>query len=72
MHTHSIHVCDNVSCTNHMPLPISVTDERYVTVIKDGELLQIKRHLYQRHDGTNFYLCDACHAAVEMVVRPRR
>lgn len=62
-----ITICENKICTYHIPLAISRSDDPYVNVFKDGGRVRVERHLYAKRDGVKVFLCDVCHAAVEMV-----
>jgi len=65
-------ICENERCTYHRPLPVKDAGAPYIDTIEDGERVRVERHLYISRDGSkrDFFLCDVCHAAVEMVVTP--
>jgi hypothetical protein len=63
-------ICDNPRCTYHRPLPARDAGAPYVDTYDDGQqIVRVTRYLYQSHDGRReFFLCDVCHDAVEMVL----
>lgn len=64
-------ICENERCTYHRPLTVKDAGAPYVDTVEDGERVRVERHLYRSRDGKrDFFLCDVCHAAVQMVVTP--
>ena len=64
-------ICENSRCTYHRHLPVKDAGAPYIDTIEDGERVRVERHLYRSRDGKrDFFLCDVCHAAVQMVVTP--
>ena len=64
-------ICENERCTYHRPLFVKDAGALYIDTLEDGERMRVDRYLYRSHDGKrDFFLCDVCHAAVEMVVTP--
>ncbi len=64
-------ICENEHCAYHRPLPVKDAGAPYVDTVEDGERVRVERHLYRSRDGKrDFFLCDVCHAAVQMVVTP--
>ena len=62
-------ICENKSCTYHRPIQAKNTRAPYIDTIENGERVRVGRHLYRSRDGKrDFFLCDVCHAAVQMVV----
>lgn len=56
--------CDNAQCEYHVKEQCKTLE-----VDDGGERKQVHRHLYVSFAfGRNFFLCDVCHAAVQMVV----
>lgn len=60
-------ICANQSCAYHQKLPVKDKRTHYVMMIEDGDVVCVNRHMY-RSNVTEFYLCDICHEAVQMVV----
>ncbi len=61
------YLCHNEHCSNHIKLHTKNAADACIYVRTDGELERIERHMYRSPDGKNtFFLCDVCHAAVEM------
>ena len=64
-------ICENERCMYHRPLFVKDAGALYIDTLEDGERMRVDRYLYRSHDGKrDFFLCDVCHAAVEMVVTP--
>lgn len=64
-------ICENERCTYHRPLPTKDAGAPYIDTIEDGERVRVERYLYRNYGGAReFFLCDVCHAAVQMVVTP--
>ena len=64
-------ICANPSCAYHEPIPVADTRTRYVYVMEGREMVKVDRILYRRRDGSHeFFLCDVCSAAVQMVAGP--
>ena len=64
-------LCENEHCAYHRPLPVKDAGAPYVDTVEDGERVRVERYLYRSRDGKrDFFLCDICHAAVQMVVTP--
>lgn len=66
-------LCDNDICTHHVPIPGRDENSlRAVVIDADGERRTFERHLYVQNMGVaKVYLCDYCHAAVQLVMGPR-
>lgn len=61
-------ICDNNRCTYHRPLQDKYAGNQYVETVEDGEVVRVERHMYRpRSGGQEFFLCDVCHAAAQMV-----
>ena len=64
-------ICENERCSYHRPLPVKDAGAPYIDTMEDGERVRVERYLYRSRDGKrDFFLCDVCHAAVQMVVTP--
>ena len=62
-------VCENKGCSYHKP--ISNVSAPYVDMAENGEVRRVVRHLYRSKSSAHeFYLCDVCHNAVQMVLKP--
>lgn len=57
-------ICENKSCTYHLPLPLKDAWVSYVTVSDNLNPVRVNRHLYRWH-GVDIFLCDVCHRAVQ-------
>lgn len=61
-------VCDNEKCSYHTRLLTSDARAPYVYVAEGDERVKVYRHIYRSLDSQHeFYLCDVCHAAAQMV-----
>lgn len=64
-------ICENERCTYHHPLPVKDDWASYIDTMDGDERVRVERYLYRSRDGKrDFFLCDICHAAVQMVVTP--
>lgn len=58
----------NNRCAHHCELLTNDAKTHYVYAVEDGERVLVERYLYRSRDGKReFFLCDICHAAVDMV-----
>lgn len=62
-------ICANVRCAYNRPTPSKGAGAPCIYIVEDGEQRRVDRHLYRDRDGNReFFLCDVCHGAVQMVV----
>jgi hypothetical protein len=62
-------VCENPLCSRNEPMPSS-ENLSSVVLIEEGYRTLVNRHLYRCQPGMEFWLCDVCHSAVQLVVSP--
>lgn len=60
-------ICDNPECAYHQPLPHRESTVMVVEVVDGHDRVSITRHMYRNNAGFTLFLCDACHAAVQLV-----
>lgn len=66
------HICDNERCTYHQPIPERRAKAPSFEILEDGERVLVDRFLYRSRDGKReLFLCDVCHAAVQLVAAQR-
>lgn len=62
-------ICDNQECSYNRKAPYSWKNYGYVDVMEGDDVVRVNRHLYKSNGPKEFefYLCDVCHSAVQMV-----
>jgi hypothetical protein len=64
-----MNICDNKICTYNEQVAFINSDAPYIDVVKGGKNIRVYRYLYKNSTGAvRFFLCDVCHAAVQMVI----
>lgn len=65
------YICENPKCRYHKPTPVNSEDDSYIDLYENGGFVRVKRHKYRSIvNRCDFYLCDTCHKAVQMVREP--
>lgn len=59
-------ICDNQKCGHHIRISESLLRYRY---IEGGVEYEGSRYLYRSRAGKDIFLCESCHAAVELIAR---
>lgn len=66
-----LNICENSMCQYHKPVPESLDDNSQIVRVSNGvSYKEVQRFFYKincRYGG--FYLCESCHAAINLVMR---
>lgn len=64
-------LCDNEKCRYHVPFKTTTGREPVIRTVENGILHEVCRYLYKQPNGLDFFLCEACHEAVKLVMKGR-